>query len=345
LLGSLLINATSAASDKSKFDEKNKTLIILKPGTNDALMTVQQILVEPDLVNMYEVFKITSYEDYTFNKNKDFYFAWLKSKGKKDIKNTKLEILDSVQYQVTMPDFELIEKNISFSNIRSITNVTDIYDVNPWNLDWGANSKEKWNITSPDGNGTIGFLRNETTSTDPLNITFFWYVNEITGSHQETRYRDEWKLFSPDGRTIKKDESIVVKLTFYKDAEKGHFSIRTIPRFAEVDEDRLTWWNASWDYRIDNPISNGTRPYQISLNLSNSTGTNNATHVFFNGHSNINFTDIRFTLDNATALPYWIDEEAAKVWVNVTANGTVNLYYGNPSAADFSNGMDTFEFF
>ena len=115
--------------------------------------------------------------------------------------------------------------------------------------------------------------------------------------------------------------------------------------FAGVEEARLTWWNASWDYRIDNPIPNGTRPYQLSLILSNATGSNNATHVFFNGHSNINFTDIRFTLDNTTPLSYWIEKETGKVWINVTANGTVNLYYGNPSATDSSDGKKTFEFF
>ena len=340
-----LSNVTLAASEKSKFDEKTKTLVIYKPATQNSLMTVHQVSAKPDLVTMEEVFKITLNEDYTFKKDKDFSTLWQKTRGKKDIKNSKLEILDSVPYVVTMPDFELIEKNLTISNIQSITDVTDIYEVNPWYLDWGVNSKEKWNITYPGGTGTIGFLRSETTSTDPLNITFFWYENEIKGSHQETRYRDEWKPFLPDGRTIKKDESIVVKITFEKDAEKGKFSIKTIPRFAGVDEDRLTWWNASWDYRIDNPIPNGARPYQISLNLSNSIGTSNATHVFLNGHSNINFTDIRFTLDNATALPYWIDKEAGKVWVNVTANGVVNLYYGNPSATDSSNGMKTFEFF
>jgi len=57
-----------------------------------------------------------------------------------------------------MPDFELIEKNISFSNILSMSNVTDIYEVNPWYLDWGVNSKEKWNITTPRWNRNDWFF-------------------------------------------------------------------------------------------------------------------------------------------------------------------------------------------
>ncbi len=104
------------------------------------------------------------------------------------------------------------------------------------------------------------------------------------------------------------------------------------------------WWDSSWNYKIDNTITDGVRPYQISLNISNSIGTNNATHVYCGGHCNVNFTDIRFTLDNNTLLPYWIEDNSStgKVWVNVTANGTVNMYYGNTNAVSTSNGTNTF---
>jgi hypothetical protein len=105
------------------------------------------------------------------------------------------------------------------------------------------------------------------------------------------------------------------------------------------------WWNSSWSYRVDNAIPNGARPYQISLNLSNATGTNNATTIFCNGKCNVNFSDVRFTLDNTTSLPYWIENNTTgRVWVNVTTNGTVNMYYGNPSATSTSNITDTFLF-
>jgi len=67
--------------------------------------------------------------------------------------------------------------------------------------------------------------------------------------------------------------------------------------------------------------------------------------MFLNGSSNPDFTDIRFTLDNVTALSYWIEKDTGKVWVNVTANGIVNLYYGNSAATDASDGKKTFEFF
>ena len=346
LIGSSLISTTLAVSSGTRFDDNNKTLVIKNPLKNNDLLKIEQVSFKPDLVAMEEVFKITSYENYTFNNTKDFNIRWQKYNGKNNITKAKWEILEIVGYNVTLPDFELIEKKQEIPNILSYTNVTEIYDLNPWLLEWGVNSKEKWEIITSEGKGTVGFDRFEITSTYQLNITFFWYEQEQTGSHQVIRYRDEWRPFSPAGKTIKGNESITVKLTFSKKADTGRNSIKTIPRFAGVEEERLTWWNASWDYRIDNPISNGTRPYQLSLILSNATGSNNnATHVFLNGHSNINFTDVRFTLDNTTPLSYWIEKDTGKVWVNVTANGTVNLYYGNPSATETSDGKKTFEFF
>ena len=341
-----LITVTSAINANSEFDEQNRTLIIKDKKTSEILMTIQQVSVKPDLVTIEEIFKITSYSDYTFNKKKDFGLRLKRFVGKKDISKIKWEILETVKYNVTVPEFELIEKNLTISNIWSYTNVSDIYDADPWRLDWGVNEKKKWNITNSGGNGTIGFNRYEVISTNPFNVKFFWNLTEQSGNHQEVRYRDEWRPFLPDGKTIKKNEIYTVKLTLYKPAETGKFSIKMIPMFSGIEEERMTWWNGSWNYRIDNPIPDGARPYQISINISNSIGSNNATYVFLNGQSNTNFTDIRFTLDNITDLSYWRENnETGKVWVNVIANGTVNLLYSNPSAIDSSDGKNTFEFF
>jgi len=106
------------------------------------------------------------------------------------------------------------------------------------------------------------------------------------------------------------------------------------------------WWNASWAARTDNAVDNGPRPYQLRLILSNATGTNNATHVFCNGLCSPNFTDIRFTLQETTPLSYWIENASTGlVWVNLTANGTVNMYYGESAVSTTSNGDTTFILF
>jgi hypothetical protein len=84
----------------------------------------------------------------------------------------------------------------------------------------------------------------------------------------------------------------------------------------------------------------------MSINISNATGTNNATNIYCNGHCNSGFSDIRFTLNgiSGTSLPYWIESATGKVWVNVTANGTVNMYYGNSAATSVSSKSTTFPF-
>jgi len=103
------------------------------------------------------------------------------------------------------------------------------------------------------------------------------------------------------------------------------------------------WWNSSWNYMISNNIDNGSRPYQISLNISNSVGNNNITHVFCNGKCNSTLADVRFLLDNETLLPYWFDPSMfGRLWVNVTGNGTVNMYYGNLGVGSTSNIHTTF---
>ena len=127
-----LINTASALNLNHAFDETNRTLIIKSPGTNETLITIQQVSAKPDLATMEEVFKITSYVNYTFNKSKDFNTNWKKFEGKNKISNVKWEILETTGYNVTMPEFDLVEKNQTIPDIRSYNDVTEIYDANPW---------------------------------------------------------------------------------------------------------------------------------------------------------------------------------------------------------------------
>ena len=142
------------------------------------------------------------------------------------------------------------------------------------------------------------------------------------------------KIFKNDKGLLLIKELLCLILIFY---------VLLIPVSADIG-----WYDSSWSYRIDSVISSSEFPYQMNLTIHSGSGTNNATDVFLNGHNNTNFTDIIFTLDNTTELSYWIEDnttDPVKVWINVTTNGTVNLYYGNPSASDSSSGDDTFQFF
>src|SRR5659263_102583 len=219
------------------------------------------------------------------------------------------------EYNITVPYYIDIEINMTLSNITSYRDVTNAYDAAPWGMDWGEkHAPYKWNVTTANGDVTIGFERNETNSSNPQSMTFFRTVTEQRGNNIETRYRE-----------VRQKPGI-----------KG--------MIAGIQA--TGWWNSAWQYKIDNPLPNGARPYQLSLTLSNSAGTNTATHIFLNGHAKSDFSDIRLTLNNAIELPYWIESAATgKVWVRVPDNGIVNIYYGNPSASSLSNGKSTFEFF
>lgn len=62
------------------------------------------------------------------------------------------------------------------------------------------------------------------------------------------------------------------------------------------------------------------------------------------------FDDIRFYDETAKIeLPYWIESKtngsSATVWIKTGPSNTINMYYGNPSAASSSSGTQVFEFF
>ncbi len=236
LWGAYLANTSSSNSTDHIFDNENKTLIIKNPETKETLLTIQQVSVETDLTIMEEIFNITAYENYTFTENQDFKVRWKESNGNNNITKIKWEILENIEYNVTIPDYIEVEKNITISNIQSYIDITDFFNSNLERLDLGGpNAKKKWKVTSTDELVTIGFENQEVITTNPLNITFFWNTTEQISTHIEPKYRDEWRPFLPAGKSIKKDESLIVKLTLYKQAEIETFSIKIIPMFAGVE--------------------------------------------------------------------------------------------------------------
>lgn len=108
-----------------------------------------------------------------------------------------------------------------------------------------------------------------------------------------------------------------------------------------------------------NAVTNSTRPYVYSFNISTGSGTNNATHIYANGASfYFNFvnsthvnTNINVTGDNTTVLPIWfkkIDSGVAQVYVNVTINFSQVQTYSGGSNYTYNNtlgGERTFRFF
>jgi len=141
---------------------------------------------------------------------------------------------------------------------------------------------------------------------------------------------------------IKKNETKLYKLVVTKKrAELGDKRILTIPKFMDIEDERLTWWNVSWKYRINSTLNNvPSGGYTYQLLVHSGSGTNNQTDVYLNGHGALNFKDIRFTLDDTTELDYWIEDNSTdpvRVYVDVPTNGIVYMYYGNPDVETTSD--------
>ncbi|WP_406656961.1 DUF2341 domain-containing protein [Methanolobus sp. ZRKC2] len=94
---------------------------------------------------------------------------------------------------------------------------------------------------------------------------------------------------------------------------------------------------------IISPSADGTlTDYQMSFDIGYEAGMQS------------DFDDLRFTDENETLLPYWIEEKtngiSAKVWVKIpvidgTNGTTIRMYYGNSIISSAENGEDVFEFF
>lgn len=99
-------------------------------------------------------------------------------------------------------------------------------------------------------------------------------------------------------------------------------------------------------------LANGARPLQLALNISNNTVPfANTTHLNIACWQN-NCTDISFTLNNATPLPYFRKFNTSQngtpygIWeINVTGNGSIQINVGATGVTDASNGTETYPFF
>jgi len=118
-------------------------------------------------------------------------------------------------------------------------------------------------------------------------------------------------------------------------------------------------WLSEWDYRKSINISRATgavTDYQLKLLVGESSGATGE-DVDCGGKCLSNFNDLRFTAaDGTTLLDYWIEtisgttpNQLATVWIKFNTIGTSDttfyMYYGNASAAAYSNGTNTFIIF
>ncbi len=173
-----------------------------------------------------------------------------------------------------------------------------------------------------------------------------------TGSHQETRYRNEYKPFAFWGETLKANQDYTIKLVGKK---RLHLfvtnNIDWIPTIKGLDLNDWAWWNSSWKYKqsINVSMTSNVTGYQLKIVINES---NNGSHWDWTNECSGKFRIVN--KDENETLPFWI-EECSVSGKNITFwfNGSFNvnngtqayIYYGNPYASSGSNGTLTFPFF
>lgn len=113
---------------------------------------------------------------------------------------------------------------------------------------------------------------------------------------------------------------------------------------------QAAWFSDDWLYRkavnITNSSGSNLTDYQVSFTVDTTDSARFQTDC----------DDIRITDISGKLIPYWIEEGSApcnnaatRIWTKVpslpTSGATLYVYYGNPSAASYQNGGNTFIFF
>lgn len=293
LLLLLALSIPASAYDKI-FYEGNKTLVIQQSITGKTLFTVQQVSVEYYSENGFQ--KMREVFNITSNLSVDYTFnaGDLGFNWKTYLGNKNIT---SVEISLFKP-----------SNYSIVVNDTA--------LQWQNTSQEVYN-------NVTGL--NETVWT---NIT----ISVVVGNHTEIRDNSTWlKLNNLNGRIIKPKSSYVVAAVFSKLFEK-EFSIKTTPSFMGVQEDRMTWWNFTKNNIINMIKPDGFVPYVMIYNASNSSGTSNATSIYFNGLINKNFSGMNVTDSNSTEENYTLipkNDGTGNYWlaINWSKNGSKQIYF------------------
>ena len=171
--------------------------------------------------------------------------------------------------------------------------------------------------------------------------------NKVSSSEWFVYKNNKWIPLSYG--KILKGNTYKYKLIVHKKAELGNNEIRVVPSFLDVKCEELSWWNVSWQYKINSTLDDVPSGGGIyTLIVHRGTGTNNATDVFLNDNCQIDYGDIRFVLDDEiTEVNYWIADNTSsetKVRIEVPSSGKMYLYSGNEYVTTTSKEHDFYYF-
>jgi hypothetical protein len=188
------------------------------------------------------------------------------------------------------------------------------------------------------------------------NTTYKCEIEQIiqTGSHEETRYSQEYKPFKFWGETLRANQDYTIKLIGKKRAKLGTNNIEWIPKIKGLELNEWEWWNTSWNKcrKITN-LSSVDIPsgYQVKITFNNATIPY---ADFMPGAQDIRFTNgADCNIDGGDLLQAWNEtsntsntNENLTFWIKLdSANKTTFLMYYNASNVNnVFSAENTFEF-
>lgn len=165
-----------------------------------------------------------------------------------------------------------------------------------------------------------------------------------TGSHEETRYRQEYRPFNFWGETLKANQDHMIKMVGKKRAQLGTNNIDWIPVMKGLEINEWDWWNMSWQYK---------KRLNVTENSANDLVDYPVVYENFDceGHCNDSGKDIRVVYDDGTteSLAFGLQKINSSSY-NITfklsvgassTNSSIYVYYGNPSATAVNSSWNT----
>ncbi|MCX6817450.1 MAG: DUF2341 domain-containing protein [Candidatus Aenigmarchaeota archaeon] len=175
-----------------------------------------------------------------------------------------------------------------------------------------------------------------------------------TGSHQETKYSEDYKPFAFWGETLEAEEDYTIKLVGKKSAKVGTNNVDWVPKIKGLELNEWLWWNTTFKKcrKITN-ITAANFPIHAEINMSFYNTSIPFADLMANG------ADLRYTngtdcnADPGSPMNFYIGtcntsaaSSMCEVWINASENQTSFLVYYNASGVSTaSNGLTTWHFF
>ncbi len=247
---------------------------------------------------------------------------------------TFTEVFEVTNFEMYTPDLDLDYK------ARSVVHKggNDVFKT-----EWFVEANQSYVVNITDYK-TVQVKKEVHNNKTGKNETVFMNETVVSGYHGETHYHNVWSDYNKYGMKLAKNTVQKIKVVYHKKAELGNVRIQTVPVFCGIECDELTWWNTSWGKRVQRNVNNA------SVALTDYQLKNTTT---YDSDMNANFSDLRFTNDTGTLIPYWIesktDSSTAEIWLKIpsistTTGATVWMYYNNSAANSVSSISDTFVF-